>query len=323
MSTTQMTSTINEILVDYLDICQNGFTIIDANDTILYQNKAQAAMFSLEAQDMMIGRHVDALFTWLYIHNRGIHGVLDAPNLEAWLREAHQRTRSTASDMFELTLLDGRTLLVTKQSTAQKGVMFICTDISEQKWLQAELVRLHAEVEQLALIDELTGVANRRHLMQQLRHEVARGQRYRQPLCVAMIDLDHFKRINDHYGHPAGDAVLRHFASTLTEQMRNTDMIGRVGGEEFAIIMADTALDDAIQVLTRISQFIASQRLDHVAEGLGYTFSAGVIEMPHDTDGDESSLLSLADQALYQAKTGGRNRIVPFVPGHSADAGPS
>ncbi|MBV8049330.1 MAG: diguanylate cyclase [Paludibacterium sp.] len=314
MPTAQVTSAVSEILVDYLDICQNGITIINADDTILYQNKAQAEMLSLDSQDIMVGRHIDTLFTWLYIRNRGIHGVLDAPNLEAWLHEAHERTRSTATDIFELTLLDGRCLLVTKQSTVQGGVMFISTDISEQKWLQAELVRLHAEVEQLALIDELTGVANRRHLMQQLRHEVARVRRYRQPLCVAMIDLDHFKRINDHYGHPAGDAVLRHFANALTEHMRNTDMIGRVGGEEFAVVMPDTTLSDAVVVLTRMSRFIAAQRLEQVAPGLGYTFSAGVVDAPSNVDCDENGLLSQADQALYQAKTAGRNRIVPFAP---------
>jgi len=307
MPTTHVTPTMTDILVGYFDACQNGMTIIDASDTIVYQNRAQALMFALGEQSM-IGRPVDDLFKWLFINQRG--SIVDAPDMDTWLQHAREKMHAADSDIFEMSLSDSRWLLVTKQSTAQAGVIFICTDISEQKWLQAELVRLHTKLEQLAQIDELTGVANRRHFMQQLKHELARFERFQQPLCLAMIDLDLFKRVNDRYGHAAGDVVLRHFTGVLSSQIRATDVAGRLGGEEFALVMPATEMEDAIKALIRMRQFIAAHPPDQVARDFCYTFSAGVIEAPRQTPCDAAWLLSEADKALYQAKSEGRDRIV-------------
>jgi len=307
MPAPSMPLAVTDLLVGYLDACQNGITIIDASDMIIYQNKAQARMFSLGEQNMT-GRPVDDLFTWLFANQRG--GIVDAPDLDSWLRHAHEKIHAADPDSFEMCLQDGRWLLVTRQSAAQSGVIFICTDISEQKWLQTELVRLHTKLELLAQVDDLTGVATRRHFMQQLTHELARLERFQQPLCLVMIDLDLFKKINDQYGHPAGDAVLRHFAGILSSQIRATDAVGRLGGEEFAIVMPATARKDAEGTLTRVREFIASHPLDQVAPGFCYTFSAGLIEAAGQTRCDEAGLLSQADRALYQAKSEGRNCTV-------------
>lgn len=139
MQTKHATLAMTDHLMDYLGACQNGITIVDANDTIIYQNKAQARLFSLDEQSM-IGRPIDDLFSLLFMNQH--NHIVDVPDLASWLRYAHDKMHAASSDVFEMNLLDGRCLHVTKQSTAQAGVIFICTDISEQKRLQMELVRL-------------------------------------------------------------------------------------------------------------------------------------------------------------------------------------
>ena len=155
--------------------------------------------------------------------------------------------------------------------------------------------------------DSLTGLYNHTHILQLLEDCTFRARREKRPLSFAMIDIDHFKRVNDSYGHPMGDRVIKSLALFLKQRLRKTDYIGRYGGEEFAIVMPDTDLDAACKVLDEIRGRFAEIHYPAQPQDLWCTFSAGVVEL---CGGSDSLMMAAqADEALYRAKDAGRNRV--------------
>lgn len=172
---------------------------------------------------------------------------------------------------------------------------------------RVELETAYKRIEELAELDELTGCFNRRCIMRLLDDETVRAQRSKAPCTIALIDLDWFKRINDKFGHPTGDEVLRTFAITMFANIRSIDKFGRYGGEEFLLVLPDTPHDKAMQMLDRLRMIVQSLDWSAFSDGLTVTISAGVATLdPHDTP---DTLLARADSALYAAKERGRNRI--------------
>lgn len=169
-----------------------------------------------------------------------------------------------------------------------------------------EMVR---SLEQLAITDGLTGIFNHRYFQMRLENEVKRAARYKLPFALLMIDLDHFKNINDRYGHATGDQVLAEVASLLKRSVRETDITARYGGEEFTIILTQTALADAVLTADRLRKTIAEYTYE-TAEGvpLQVTVSIGVAAFP-DHGSSREGLLQASDRALYAAKNAGRNRV--------------
>ena len=186
-------------------------------------------------------------------------------------------------------------------------------EVVRQQVLRAEnrIEHLKAELElvnKLVREDQLTTALNRRGLDDALMRESARADRSGAPLCIALIDLDNFKKVNDTFGHQAGDAVLVHLVSIVKETLRSNDLIGRYGGEEFMLILPDARIDEAVAVMTRLQRGLAAKPLAWGSGQLEVTFSAGVtLRRPGDT---EASLINHADQALYEAKRVGKNRII-------------
>jgi diguanylate cyclase len=170
-----------------------------------------------------------------------------------------------------------------------------------------ELKAANKRIEELAELDELTGSFNRRCIMRMLDDEIARAHRIKASCSVALIDLDWFKRINDAYGHPTGDEVLRTFAITVFANIRNIDKFGRYGGEEFLLLLPDTPNDAAARILDRLRAIIADLDWSAFSPGLRVTISAGVATLRADESPD--TFLARADRALYSAKARGRNRI--------------
>ena len=160
--------------------------------------------------------------------------------------------------------------------------------------------------------DSLTGLYNHTHILQLLEDCTLRARRESRPLSFAMLDLDHFKHVNDGYGHPMGDRVIKSLALFLKQRLRKTDFIGRYGGEEFAIVMPDTDQEAAYKVLNQIRQRFAEIHYPAQPTDLSCSFSAGVVQM----QGEADSLLmaSQADEALYRAKNNGRNQVQRFHP---------
>jgi diguanylate cyclase (GGDEF)-like protein/PAS domain S-box-containing protein len=194
------------------------------------------------------------------------------------------------------------TITPVAEADSHGGAVVVFRDLTEQKRMEAELLRL-------ATTDFLTGLPNRRRFLEQLDLELARLRRGLAPsAALLMLDLDHFKKVNDRYGHPAGDSVLQHFSALLRESLRRVDTAGRLGGEEFAVVLAGSSMESACLYAERLRDQVAttSFRSDHGP--LTVTVSIGVTILS-DLDASVAVALARADLALYRAKSAGRNRV--------------
>lgn len=178
------------------------------------------------------------------------------------------------------------------------------------KQLQDALREKNRELEDLSRRDPLTGVANRRAFHELLDAEFARCARYGRPFSFMMVDLDHFKNVNDTHGHQAGDLALITTAKTLVGQLRTNDMVGRYGGEEFAVILPETAHSGAMLVAERCRVKIASTPLIYADTVFSVTASMGLASVPDPRASTTEAMIRLADEALYDAKRQGRNRLI-------------
>lgn len=197
--------------------------------------------------------------------------------------------------------LSGKALDTDSPPNLDKGVLWIIDDISDRKRLEEQLI-------ELASVDALTGALNRRVFQEQVSRELAIHSRYDRHFSLLMIDIDHFKSINDSYGHATGDNVLCHIVKMIHGLLRESDIFGRLGGEEFAVAMPDCDKEDAIKTAERIRQAIAKSPIKTSEQNTCVvTISIGVASCPPFSD--LTKLLKHADQALYKAKQGGRNKV--------------
>ncbi|NEQ34622.1 MAG: diguanylate cyclase [Leptolyngbya sp. SIO4C5] len=189
----------------------------------------------------------------------------------------------------------------------------------ELKQVRDELKQALAAVEKLAATDELTGVANRRYLLELATKEFERARRYGRSLALVMLDIDHFKMVNDNYGHQAGDRVLQQISTVAAKTLRMGDTLGRIGGEEFIALLPETSIPEAEDVAERLRQTIADLEIAISAEEtLQVTVSLGLsIYLPADKSIDV--IITRADAALYIAKSQGRNQVVSLT-GHDANS---
>jgi two-component system, chemotaxis family, response regulator WspR len=178
------------------------------------------------------------------------------------------------------------------------------------KRLAEELERVNKELAELATVDPLTQVANRRAVEQRLVHEFYRARRYKHPFTVILVDIDHFKSVNDDYGHAMGDKVLIEVAAAIRQSTRSTDMVARFGGEEFIVLAPETSASSGEHMADRIRQSIADRTASKGEQGLpAVTASLGVASTEF-AIATETELVARADQALYRAKREGRNRVI-------------
>ena len=179
---------------------------------------------------------------------------------------------------------------------------------ANQAAIALENARLYQELEKLAITDGLTGLANHRTFQDRLIVEIARASRFNQQVSLLMVDIDHFKLVNDRYGHQMGDHILRCVAESLEKQLRKMDFVARYGGEEFTVIMPQTHREKARQTADRIRERISEFRFFPKEMERVVTISVGVSEFPSDAS-EPGTLIELADRALYESKRLGRNRV--------------
>ncbi|MCS6810193.1 MAG: diguanylate cyclase [Tepidimonas sp.] len=171
------------------------------------------------------------------------------------------------------------------------------------------LEALNRELQRIAVTDALTGIANRRSILQQLDDELRRLRRHGRPLSVLSLDLDYFKQVNDRYGHAVGDAMLQHVVRTVQQQLRATDSFGRIGGEEFLVLLPETGAEEAQKVAFKLREAVARSPLTvHEGTPLAMTVSIGGLTAT-EAEWDAARLLALADAALYEAKRAGRDCV--------------
>ena len=176
---------------------------------------------------------------------------------------------------------------------------------------KAELARALEQIRQLATHDDLTGLLNRRAMLDRMQLEQHRSLRSGSPLLIAQLDIDHFKAVNDTHGHAAGDLVLQSFADTVRRNVRDTDVLARWGGEEFVLLLCDTPAADAVTLMERLRQAVQAMQVPVAQGGQPITVTVSIGLARHTPADPLAGTLERADRALYAAKAGGRNRVVP------------
>jgi diguanylate cyclase (GGDEF)-like protein len=201
------------------------------------------------------------------------------------------------------------------------GALGFITDTSNLDLLLARSrtlldFRAHLETcEEAAFTDHLTGVANRRRFDQQLEREIERAERYGHPFCLLLLDIDDFKKVNDTFGHEAGDEVINHLAKILHDGIRSPDLVARIGGDEFAVLLVETNVVKGFEVADRLRQSIKAGDFPTTGSGtIKLTASFGIAELPHDERTTPELLARRADAALYEAKRAGRDRVSQAQP---------
>ncbi len=289
----------HELLQEAIDSMSAGIIIYDPNDRLVMRNQAVLNLYGTLQDVIVPGKTFEEITRagaerGLFVEAKGRE--------EQWVAERTLRHRFPDGKSHELPLDNGHWLLFSEHRTPGGYIVGSRIDITERKKMEADL-------REQASTDALTGLPNRRHFLHRLEEELERvRRRTTREACVLMLDLDHFKRVNDQHGHAAGDSLLRHFANLLRHELRATDTAGRMGGEEFAVILPGSGLQAAQGFAERICDKLAEHPMSFGRQEVGITVSIGIASIT-DEDLSADAVLSRADLALYQAKDGGRNRI--------------
>ncbi len=281
----------------------DGILVVDDRGTILSHNRRLFEVFDIPLEALP-GDHGGNLEG--YPEQTPLVLALDrleAP--EAFLQRVRELYDDPSlEDHCELVLKDGRTLerfsrALWGHDSRYLGRVWFFRDITSRKDVEHNL-------EALARRDPLTGVANRRHFFELAESEVSRARRYGTALSLIMLDLDHFKRINDQFGHAAGDRILTRFCHGAASLLRETDLLARLGGEEFIVLLPGTPLDGAVQLAERLRCHAEAEIVEEASNPIRYTVSAGVATLALEDSSIEATMRR-ADAALYAAKVAGRN----------------
>lgn len=287
-----------EQLLNILDAIPALVGISDPEGRIVYLNRAARELQGLGPEDPVDHLRAAALHTEDSLRLLEEEAMPTALEQGSWTGETMLRWQDGEPLHAKQTLIAHR-----DERGELLRISTVAIDVSAEKQHQRRL-------EWLANRDSLTGVLNRRGFLRVLRQELETARRKERPLSVLMIDLDHFKPVNDQHGHAIGDQVLRQIVKRLRDQRRQEDAVGRLGGEEFSVVLPGADRDDARRIAEACRQQVANQPFDTDAGALQVTVSIGVASRS-ETDLQGASLLRRGDEALYRAKEAGRNRVEP------------
>jgi diguanylate cyclase (GGDEF)-like protein/PAS domain S-box-containing protein len=281
--------------------------VLDAHDRILDLNRMMEKWLG-KSKEEVIGRDPLEVFRhWPQMLNRMLFSR----------EETRQEIElpGTPPIMLELVV----TPIFDKESGQLSGRVIVGHDITERKQLENDREQLTQKLAEQATRDPLTGAFNRRFLAEALDKEVAKARRENTLLSIIMMDVDHFKKFNDTYGHKCGDFVLKDLANFLIDNSRQGDIVCRYGGEEFAILMPNAGETDAFDRAEAWRQTYSTKELNFEGSQLHTTFSAGVATHSMD-EAEGEKILHAADFALYQSKSNGRNQVTLYKPMEGTNA---
>lgn len=299
------TTQLQSIIFNALSLTNDGVAVFDANDTVIYCNDSMAKLFGNTAEQAL-NKTFSILIRECFNRNQGIN--IESDNVEQWLATASKKRRSVSFRSFETDTQDGRWYLVTEQLVGDNNIFFTSTDITAKKQAEMQLQALTKELHTRASTDELTVISNRRNFYELAELEFSKAQTECQPLTLILIDLDNFKSINDNFGHAAGDTALKEFARHIKNKLRSADLFGRVGGDEFSIVLPNTDRQESLPIAERIRATIATMNIIHNEQPLQLTASIGTVQ-PSTTMQSIHDMVQAADKALYRAKSEGRNKV--------------
>jgi len=235
---------------------------------------------------------------------------LNTPSFCSWQQRHHlfelPHTRPITTD--SEFMAQNCTFLPIETDGTVKNICILIEDVTDVCHYQTQLQKTLDELAKISRIDGLTQIYNRRHWQESLEQEYAKAQRHDKKLSLIMLDLDYFKLLNDNYGHQCGDMVLIEVSALISSLLRVEDIFGRYGGEEFAIILPETALKGAMELAQRICNSIATKSLTYKTHDIKVTVSLGVAQLSAEESNYEA-LITQSDSALYQAKGQGRNQV--------------
>ncbi len=278
--------------------------LYDGSDRLRYANRAFREVYFIDPGEMPLWADI---MRRNFALSRGT--IIRAASFEEWLVSTQARRGKVGFRAFETDLFDGRWLWMTETVDTEGWMLCIASDITSIRATERKVRQDRDFALKVAQTDELTGIPNRRFVLARAEEIIARATAVPDNNCgcLAILDLDNFKNINDRFGHAAGDIVLRDFAITIHGMVRRLDSMGRIGGEEFALVLPGACLPDAENIVERMLLQVRQSKPLSIDPAFGYTFSAGIAQArPGDT---LDRLYERADKALYRAKLGGRNRI--------------
>ena len=287
-----------EVLRNALDNISDGVLLLDPDLNAQFLNRKVRDYLGLTEQQ--VAAHPPYAELVAALQHTDIKGMPPA-QLNAYVATRVEAMRKAELTVRDMHLGDGRHIRLHCTVTPNGGRTLVFCNVTD-------LIHNAELLEKLATIDSLTGLSNRRHFLALAEAEWSRFQRYQRPLSMLMIDIDHFKSVNDRYGHAVGDDAIISVARAVLQDKRGSDVVGRLGGEEFAILLPETDIAQAATVAERLRQKVEGQFLSAHNIQFKVTISIGVATASADMSGIEA-LLRAADLALYQAKSDGRNRV--------------
>jgi diguanylate cyclase (GGDEF)-like protein len=288
-----------ETLYAALDNVDSGLLILNQDLRAVYSNPVLHEMFRANSAEEIRETRP------LYADMLAASAQAVAVNLEDYVARRLAWVQSGDPKPMDLAMTDGTALRCHLAVLPGGGRMLIYSDVTD-------IVRNAEELERLATTDGMTGVYNRRHFLSLADREWARARRYQRPISFLMIDIDYFKSINDGFGHQVGDEMIVHLAKLARDCKRDCDVLARIGGEEFALLLPETDLPQAQIVAERLRRVVAANSLVVASGSIPATVSIGVATSVAAMN-DISDLMKAADQALYDAKHAGRNRVICHI----------
>lgn len=297
-------SPCSQLLCEFVETSKDGYGIFDAEDMLIFANYTFRDVFCIEqGDDAPIS--FENIMRNAFTQERGIN--IEAKSAEEWLAYVDKVRRIQPFRVFEVDLVDGRWFLFSEQLLASGELLVHCKDMTRQKVAETQLIQSVTRLNKLALTDELTQLANRRCFVDSVENELTRCKRASGSVTMMLIDLDLFKNINDNFGHHAGDAALVQVAGLLKHALRQYDIVGRIGGEEFAIFLGSTELGTALSIAERVRVSLVNNPLRYQNHKIQLSASIGMTSRGCDVTFEQ--LYTEADAALYKAKSNGRNRV--------------
>ncbi len=301
----ECSASVNQLIIEALLASKDGVGVFNQDDLLIFCNEPLAKDFGFTV-DEVIGKSFEEMMRLSYLSGAGVH--VENDDLEGLIERAKQSRLKLGYTSFESDRANGDWTLVSRLRTEDGHIFLYTQDITELKKTEASLRETLNHVKNLAATDSLTGISNRRHFMESSVIEFDRSKRHGHPLTILALDIDHFKSINDTFGHQAGDEVLRSICTCCQSLLRASDIFGRLGGEEFSILLPDTDKESASIMAQRILDNISALKVKYEEGIISFTTSIGISQLTDECQNMEA-LMKNSDEALYKAKNNGRNRM--------------
>lgn len=313
-----------EILDSIINGMELGVVVLDSGKNVTYWNQFMTRHSGIKP-DEIIGRNIFEVFDyiprpWLELKIDSVRLIRNFSFL-SWKQKPHlfkfHHNRPITGDALEYMYQDCTLLPIKSEEASEIQVCITIQDVTDlalARKKMEEVVELNKKLEELTNFDGLTAVYNRRYVEKRIEQEFNKAKQNGSVFSIVLIDIDHFKKVNDLYGHLAGDEVLKEFAKIIKSNLRAPDVFGRYGGEEFFALLPDTNEEEAGELGLSLKNAVEEAVVETKGKKIKVTFSGGVVQYrEHETD--YVQMIHEADQALYHSKESGRNRISKFGTG--------